>query len=165
MTEAHHRREAEIALGVKSRDQAEAERKNVTADRLAVTVTEFIERRAFSYWLRLIVENIGVLPDAVAAILQEHCPGFLEYAAAYARQHPGEQELLWLRFWEWKDEKLFEAAIAEGWRHVLGYDAMRDPRMDQIRAYWKRCRETWKFQSPQSLPDFENWRASALQMR
>jgi hypothetical protein len=165
MTEAHHRREAEIALGVKSRDQAEAERKNVTVDRLAVTVTEFIERRAFSYWLRLIVENIGVLPDAVAAILQEHCPGFLEYAAAYARQHPGEQELLWLRFWEWKDEKLFEAAIAEGWRHVLGYDAMRDPRMDQIRAYWKRCRETWKFQSPQSLPDFENWRASALQMR
>ena len=165
MTEAHHRREPEIALGVKSRDQAEAERKNVTVDRLAVTVTEFIERRAFSYWLRLIVENIGVLPDAVAAILQEHCPGFLEYAAAYARQHPGEQELLWLRFWEWTDEKLFEAAIAEGWRHVLGYDAMRDPRMDQIRAYWKRCRETWKFQSPQSLPDFENWRASALQMR
>jgi hypothetical protein len=165
MTEAHHRREAEIALGVKSRDQAEAERKNVTADRLAVTVTEFIERRAFSYWLRLIVENIGVLPDAVAAMLQERCPGFLEYAAAYARQHPGEQELLWLRFWEWTDEKLFEAAIAEGWRHVLGYDAMRDPRMGQIRTYWKGCRETWKSQSPQSLPDFESWRASALQIR
>jgi hypothetical protein len=165
MTEAHHRREAEIALGVKSRDQAEAERKNVTADRLAVTVTEFIEWRAFSYWLRLIVENLGFVPEAVTAILQQRCPGFLEYAAAYARQHPGEQELLWLRFWEWTDEKLFEAAIAEGWRHVLGYDAMRDPRMDQIRAYWKRCRETWKVQSPQSLPDFESWRASALQMR
>ena len=164
MTEAHHRREAEIALGVKSRDQAEAERKNVTADRLAVTVTEFIERRAFSYWLRLIVENIGVLPDAVAAMLQESCPGFLEYAAAYARQHPGEQEFLWLRFWEWTDEERFQAATAEGWRHVLGYDAMRDPRMDQIRAYWKGCRETWKFQS-QSFPDFESWRASALQMR
>jgi hypothetical protein len=162
MTEAHHRREAEIALGVKSRDQAEAERKNVTADRLAVTVTEFIERRAFSYWLRRIVENIGVLPDA---LLQERCPGFLEYAAAYARQHPGERELLWLRLWEWTDEKLFEAAIAEGWRHVLGYDAMRDPRMGQIRTYWKGCRETWKSQSPQSLPDFESWRASALQMR
>jgi hypothetical protein len=165
MAEAHHRREAEISLGAKSRDQAEAERKNVTVDRLAVTVNEFIEWRAFSYWLRLIVENLGFVPEAVATILQQRCPGFLEYASACAIEHPGEQELLWLRFWEWTDEKVFEAAIAEGWRHVLGYDAMRDPRMDRIRAYWKRCSATWKLDPPASVPSFESWRASALQIR
>jgi hypothetical protein len=132
---------------------------------LAVTVTEFIEWRAFSYWLRLIVETLGFVPEAVVVILQQRCPGFLEYAAAYAIEHSDEQELLWLRFWEWTDEKLFEAAIAEGWRHVLGYDAMRDPRMDQVRAYWKRCSETWKLESPASVPSFESWLASALQVR
>jgi hypothetical protein len=96
MIKAHHLREAEIALGAESREQAEAERKNVTADHLAVTVTKFIEWRAFSYWLRLIVDNVGFVPDEVADMLQERCPGFLEYAAAYARQHPNEQEFLWL---------------------------------------------------------------------
>lgn len=60
---------------------------------------------------------------------------------------------------------LFQAAIAEGWRHVLGYDATRDPRMEQLQAYWKQCRENWKFQPQASLPSFESWRASALEIR
>ena len=111
MNRADQLRETEIALGAESREQAEAERKNLTADHLAVTVTEFIEWRAFSYWLRLIVENVGFMPDTVAVILQERCPGFLEYAAAYARQHPNEQEFLWLRFLEWTDESCFKLLL------------------------------------------------------
>jgi hypothetical protein len=164
MNKSDHLREAEIALGAESHEQAEAERKNVTADHLAVTVTEFIEWRAFSYWLRLIVDNIGFVPDEAAEMLQDRCPGFLEYAAAYSRQHPKEQEFLWLRFLEWTDENIFQTPIAEGWRHVLGYDATRDPRMDQLRTYWKQCRETWKLQLPSPLPRFESWFASAFQI-
>lgn len=163
MNRADQLRETEIALGAESSEQAEAERKNLTADHLAVTVTEFIEWRAFSYWLRLIVENVGFIPDTVAVILRERCPGFLEYAEAYARQHPHEEEFLWLRLLEWTDDTLFRAAIVQGWRHVLGYDATRDPRMDQLRAFWKRCRESWKLQPPASFPSFESWRASAFQ--
>jgi hypothetical protein len=162
---ADNLRETEVVLGSESRDQAEIERKNVTAARLAATVTQFIEWRAFSYWLRLIVENIGFVPDTVAATLKERCPGFLEYAAAYARQHPNEREFLWLRFLEWTDDTLFQAAIAEGWRHVLGHDATRDPRMDQLRAYWRQCRESWKREPPACLPTFESWRSSAVQIR
>ena len=165
MNKADRLRETEIALGAESRAQAEVERKIVGAERLAATVTEFIEWRAFSYWLRLIVEIMGFVPDTVAAILKERCPGFLEYAAAYARQHPNEQEFLWLRFLEWTDDKLFQAAIAEGWRHVLGHDATRDPRMDQLRAYWRQCRESCKRQFPAPLPSFESWRSAVLQIR
>jgi hypothetical protein len=164
MNKADYLRETEIALGAESREEAETERKNVTSAHLAASVTEFIEWRAFSYWLRLIVENVGFVSDVVAAILQERCPGFLVYTATYARQRPNEQEFLWLRFLEWTDDTVFQAAIAEGWRHVLGYDATRDPRMDQLRAYWKQCRESWKFQHPASLPSFEAWRASAFQI-
>lgn len=163
MNRADHLHETEIALGAESREKAEAERKNVNADHLAATVTEFIEWRAFSYWLRLIVEKIGFVPHAVETILQERCPGFLEYSAAYAREHASEEEFLWLRFLEWTDDTRFHAAIIEGWRHVLGYDAMRDPRMDQLRAFWRRCRESWEHPAPASFPNYESWRASAFQ--
>lgn len=74
--------------------------------------------------------------------LQERCPGFLEYAAAYAKEHHGETEFLWLRFLEWTDERLFHVSIAEGWRHALGYYATRDrgPRAHaRRRPGWERA--------------------------
>jgi hypothetical protein len=85
-----------------------------------VLSAEFIEWRAFSYWLRLTVETQGSVTNPMIAVLRERCPGFLEYAQAYATQHPGEAEFLWLRFLEWTGEKLFHVPIAEGWRHAFG---------------------------------------------
>jgi len=158
-------RRAEDDLGRRSKRLAEDERGLVEPDRLAQTITEFIEWRAFSYWLRLTVETQGFVSGPTIAILQERCPGFLDYAAAYAKEHPGEPEFLWLRLLEWTDERLFHVSIAEGWRHALGYYATRDPRMDQFRAHWKQCRRAWKLQPPASLPSFETWRESALQHR
>lgn len=158
-------RAAEVELGKQSRKLAEDESRFVARNVLEESITEFVEWRAFSYWLRLCVETNGSVSDSLAAVLQERCPGFLEYAAAYARQHSDGQKLLWLRFLEWSDEKLFKTPIAEGWRHALGYYATRDPRMDQLRAHWKRCRRTWKLQPPASLPSFESWRVSAFQIR
>ena len=158
-------RKAEADLGRQSKQVAEDERELVAPDRLAQTITEFVEWRAFSYWLRLIVETEGFVSDPMTAILQERCPGFLEYAASYAAEHPREPAFLWLRFLEWTDEKLFQVPIAQGWRHALGYYATRDPRMDQLRAHWKQCRRAWKLQPPASFPSFEVWLESALQHR
>src|SRR2546426_9482406 len=98
-------RNAELDLGRQSKHLAEDERGLVAPDRLAQTITEFIEWRAFSYWLRLIVGAQALISDPMAAILQERCPGFLDYAAAYAKDHPREPTFLWLRFLEWTDEK------------------------------------------------------------
>ena len=158
-------RKAELNVARQSKQLAEDERGRVAPGRLAETITEFIEWRAFSYWLRLIVETKGFVSDPMTTILQERCQGFLEYAAAYAKGHPGEPEFLWLRFLEWSDERLFHDSIAEGWRHALGYYATRDPRMDQLRTHWKQCRRAWKLQPPSSFPSFEAWRESALQHR
>jgi hypothetical protein len=158
-------RNAEIDLGRRSRHLAEDERGLVAPDRLAQTIAEFIECRAFSYWLRLNVQTKGCASDPMIAILRERYPGFPEYAAAYAKEHSREPEFLWLRFLEWTDERLFHVSKAEGWRHALGYYATRDPRMDQIRAHWKRCRRAWKLQPPASFPSFEAWRECALQHR
>jgi hypothetical protein len=155
-------RTAEADLGRQSEQLAQDERGLVAPDRLAETITAFIECRAFSYWLRLTVEAQGFLSDPMIGILQKRCPGFLEYAAAYAKEHPREPEFLWLRFLEWTDEKVFQISMKEGWRHALGYYATRDPRMDQVRACWKQCRRVWKLQPPASLPSFEEWRESAF---
>ncbi len=165
MNRVANSRNAELDLGRRSKQLAEDERELVAPDRLAHTITEFVEWRAFSYWLRLIVETKGLVSDQMTAILQERCPGFLEYTAAYAVEHPREPAFLWLRFLEWTDEKRFRVPIDEGWRHALGYYATRDPRMDQLRAYWKQCRRAWKLQPPESLPSFETWREAALQHR
>ena len=156
---------AEADLGRQSKQLAQDECELVAPDRLAQTITEFVEWRAFSYWLRLIVETNGFVSDPMITTLQERCSGFLEYAAAYAKEHPREAEFLWLRLLEWTDERLFHVSIAEGWRHALGYYATRDPRMDHFRAYWKQCRRAWKLQAPASFPSFEEWRESALQHR
>ena len=158
-------RNAESDLARQSKQLAEDECELVRSDRLAQTITEFVEWRAFSYWLRLVVETTGFVSDSMSAILQERCPGFLGYAAAYAKEHPGEPVFLWLRFLEWADEKLFHVSIAEGWRHALGYYATRDLRMDQVRTYWKQCRRAWKLQPPESFPSFEVWREAALRHR
>jgi len=159
------KRAAEVELGNRSRKLAEDESKLVPRDVLDAMITEFVEWRALSYWLRLCVETNGSASDSLAAFLRERCPGFLEYAAAYARRHSSEQEFWWLCFLEWTDEKFFRTAIAEGWRHALGYYAARDPRMNQLRAHWKWCRQTWKLQPPASFPSYESWRASAFQIR
>ena len=83
-------RNAELDLGRRSKHLAEDERGLVAPDRLAQTITEFIEWRAFSYWPRLIVETQGFVSDPMTAILQERCSGFLEYAAAYSTK-PGQR--------------------------------------------------------------------------
>ena len=158
-------RKTELNMARQSQQLAEDERGLVQPDRLAKTITEFIEWRAFSYWLRLAVEIQEFLSDPMIAIRRERCPGFLEYAAAYAKEHPTEPKFVWLRFLEWTDEKLYHVPIAEGWRHALGYYATRDPRMDQLRAHWKQCRRAWKLQPPETFPSFEAWRESAFQHR
>lgn len=158
-------RKAELDVGRQSKQLAEDECQLVAPDRLAQTITDFVEWRAFSYWLRLAVETQGFVSDPISAILQERCSGFMDYAAAYAKEHPQEPESLRLRLLEWIDEKVFQAPIAEGWRHALGYYATRDPRMDQLRSYWKRCQQAWKLQPPASFPSFEIWREAAFQRR
>jgi hypothetical protein len=105
MKPASKNRTAEVALGRRSQKLAEDESRLVARDLLDEAITKFLEWRAFSYWLRLCVETDGTVSGSLAATLQDRCSGFLEYAAAYARQHPNEREFLWLRFLEWTDGK------------------------------------------------------------
>ena len=158
-------RKAEADLGRQSKQAAEDECELVAPDRLAQTITEFVEWRAFSYWLRLIVETQGFVSDPMIAILQERCPGFLDTRPRTPRSIRESPSSSGFAFLSGPTKELFHVSIAEGWRHALGYYATRDPRMDQLRAHWKQCRRAWKLQPPASFPSFEAWRESALQHR
>src|SRR5512132_597072 len=110
-----------MARGVRSRHHAEAEVKNVDSTRLAATITQFIEWRAFAYWIRLIVEAEGHISPEIQALLESRCPGFIGALTVYRESHHREREFVWLRLIEWIDDNVFDYARTEGWRHALGY--------------------------------------------
>lgn len=160
MTTSSKQHKAEIVLAERSKILAEHERQFVCAERLEGTIRDFIDWRAFSYWVRLVVDHDG-LGSHVITILTERCPAFLEYAAGYEKAHPEERPFLWLRLITWIDEHAFASPKAESWRHALGYYAARDPLMARIEKYWARCNEEWKIRKPDPLPPFEVWRRAA----
>ncbi|MCU1257383.1 MAG: hypothetical protein JWO80_268 [Bryobacterales bacterium] len=160
MTTSSKQRNAEIAVAERSKILAEHERQFVSAERLDGTIRDFIYWRAFSYWVRLAVDHDG-LGSQVIAILDERCPGFLEYMERYEKAHPEERPFLWLRLITWIDEHVFASPKAESWRHALGYYAARDPLMARLEKYWARCDEEWKIQKPEALPSFEIWHRAA----
>jgi hypothetical protein len=155
-------REAEAVLGVRSQRLAEAQLKHVDAERLAQTITDYIEWRAFAYWVRLVVETEGCISAEMRGILEHRCPGFLESAEDYWRSHPKEREFLWLRLISWIDDEIFSFAKAEGWPHALGYFAARDPRLDRVRAYWLLCDEERTRNRMSRWADLAAWRQAAL---
>lgn len=159
MTTRH--REAEIALGARSRHRAEAELKLVDPTRFGAAVTEFIEWRTFAYWFRLVVEMEGGVSTKMQTILDERCPGFIAALNTHRQSHPGEPEFLWLRLIEWVDSNVFGSANTEGWRHALGFYAARDPRLDRIREHWLECDDAWKRNPPAELPSLNDWRQAA----
>jgi hypothetical protein len=166
-------REAEAALGEKSRRLAEAQLKNVDAGRLAQTITDYIEWRTFAYWVRLVVETDGSISSEIRDILEQRCPGFLKSAEDYRRAHPQEREFLWLRLISWIDDEVFSFAKAEGWQHALGYFAARDPRLDRVRAYWSLCDDNRTRNRAGRLTNgrvffaasnFDEWQRAALEL-
>ena len=155
------RREAEIALGARSRHKAEAERKLVDSARFGAAITEFIEWRTFAYWVRLVVEIEGGISTKMQSLLDERCPGFIADLNVYRGSHRDEREFVWLRLVEWIDHSIFESANAEGWRHALGFYAARDPRLDRVREYWLQCDDVRKRQALGELPSLDDWRKAA----
>lgn len=159
MTTRH--REAETALGARSRHKAEAELKLVDPARFSAAMTEFIEWRTFAYWVRLVVEIEGGISTKIQALLDKRCPGFITALIVHRESHPTEREFVFLQLIEWIDNNIFETANTEGWRHALGFYAARDPRLGRVREYWLQCDDAWKRQSPAELPSLDDWRQAA----
>jgi hypothetical protein len=99
--------QAEAALARKSKKLAESQLRLTNPERLAATISDYIEWRAFAFWARLIVEIEGGVSVDMKALLDDRCQGFLAEAEAYRRSHPREREFLWLRLISWLDRETF----------------------------------------------------------
>src|SRR5215475_9974600 len=86
--------QAEVALARKSKKLAESQLRFTTPTRLAAAITDYIEWRAFAFWVRLIVDNEAGVSQDMKALLDKRCRGFLDDVEPYRRAHPREREFL-----------------------------------------------------------------------
>jgi len=161
MKHSVHIRTAERRIERRSQTLAEREAQLVAPERMAQTISEYVEWRAFSYWARLIVDIEGHVSETLRSLLDTKCPGFLAYASSYRQRHPGQREFFWLRLIEWIDNEVFRFVAEEGWAHALGFYAARDSDLDRVRKYWAECDDSWKTAPPLAMPAYEDWRRIA----
>ena len=102
----------------------------------------------------------GRIPDWLAEILDERCPGFLqteiELTPKAAKSRP-----LPIRLEDWIDEHIFGFAKQEGWFNAIAFYAIREPRYQRAEVCWSECVERWKKAKPTQYPSFDEWKDAA----
>ena len=122
---------------------------------------EYLDWEAFSLWVRAIVQAEGRVPSSICRILEERCPGFLEYEKQCRKAHPEQASPLPLLLLEWIHDRVFAHAKQEGWLDALTFFAIRDPYSQCMWSYWEHCEDEWKLKRPSHYPTFEEWRSAA----
>jgi len=145
-----------------ARQRADEQARRVPWQRLEESRNHYIAWQEVSFWVRSILEVEDLVPDWLAEILRERCPGFLE-AEAPAPAKGVNPRPLSLRLEDWIDDHFFNYAKIEGWFHAITYYAVRDPRYRRAEACWTECVEKWKKTKPSQYPTVDEWRIMAAQ--
>jgi hypothetical protein len=140
-----------------AKERAEREKDRITASRLSQAIEDYTTWQGFALWVRAIEEVEGKIPEHVAEVLRNRCPGFLDYEQEYRETHPHEPPFRWMRLIEWVHRNVFRYAQDEGWFHALGFYAFREARLKRIVDYWRHCETEWKMHRPAGYPPFEEW--------
>jgi hypothetical protein len=152
---------AERRVQALARRRATRQLLRVPWDRFSKAQQEYLDWEDFSLWVRAIVESEGRVPAQVSRILQERCPGFLEYETKYRERHPKRASALPLLLLEWIHDRVFAKAKEEGWLDALIFFSVRDPHSRCTWAYWEHCEDEWKRKRPTRYPSFDEWRLAA----
>jgi len=126
--------------------------KLVAPERLAESVSRYIEWEAFAYWVRPGLEVGSPLPREVAGELRRRCPGFLEI-------QPDARD--WQGLISWIADQNFNDAKSEGWFDAILLVAHGHPRSIRTMEYADHCEEAWGSRLPDPYPSFKEWRGSA----
>ena len=145
-----------------ARERADDEARRIPWQRLYDARNQYIDWQEFNLWARAILEVEEGIPDWLAEILNDRCPGFLqaekELTPKAAKNRP-----LPLRLEDWIDQHVFDFAKKEGWFSAITYYAIRDPRYQRAEVCWSECVERWKTAKPIRYPSFDEWKAAAAQ--
>ena len=143
-----------------ARERADDQARRIPWQRLYDARNQYIDWQEFNLWARSILEVEGRIPDWLAEILNERCPGFVrteeELTPKAAKNRP-----LPLRLEDWIDERVFDFANKEGWFNAITYYAIRDPRYQRAEVCWSECVERWKKAKPLRYPSLEEWKSTA----
>ncbi len=145
-----------------ARERADSQARRIPWRRLYDARNQYIDWQEFYLWARSIVEVEEGVPDWLGGILNDRCPGFLQWEQALTARAASARPLA-LRLEDWIDEHIFGFAKEEGWFNAITYYAVRDPRYQRAEVCWSECVESWKRVKPIRYPSFEDWKVMAAQ--
>ena len=143
-----------------ARQRADDEARRIPWQRLLDTQNQYIDWQEFYLWVRSILEIADGIPDWLAEILNDRCPGFLETEKVLPPTAAKTRPLV-LRLEDWIEEHVFGFAKQEGYFFAISYYAIRDPRYQRAEVCWSECVDRWSKVRPVRYPSFEEWTALA----
>jgi hypothetical protein len=143
-----------------ARERADAQARHILWPRLLDTRNQYLDWQEFHLWARSIIEVEKSIPDWLAELLRQRCPGFVEDLARPGSKAP-EARPDYLRLEDWIDENIFGFTKREGWFNAISFYALRELRYQRAQAYWSECVERWKKAKPVQYPSFEEWKLTA----
>jgi hypothetical protein len=153
-------RDSTVGLQRLARERADEQARRIPWQRLYEVRNQYLDWQEFYLWARSIFETEKRIPDGLADILQERCPGFLEAEKALSPKALKARPLA-LRLEDWIDDHVFGFAKLEGWFSAITYYAIREPRYQRAEVCWSECVEKWRKAKPLQYPPFEEWKGMA----
>ncbi|MFZ0912709.1 MAG: hypothetical protein WBQ76_12830 [Candidatus Korobacteraceae bacterium] len=161
-TKNYTRRNSAAQLQRAARERADDQARRIPWQRLYDARNQYIDWQEFTLWARSILEVEEGIPDWLAKILNDRCPGFVqteeELTPKATRNRP-----LPLRLEDWIDDHIFGFAKQEGWFNAVTFYAIREPRYQRAEVCCSECTEKWKKAKPILYPSFEEWKGMAAQ--
>jgi hypothetical protein len=161
-TKNYPKRNSTAQLQRIARERADDEARRIPWQRLFDARNQYIDWQEFYLWVRSILEVEGSVPDWLAEILNDRCPGFLRTEKDLRAKAPKNRPLL-IHLEDWIDEHIFGFAKQEGWFSAITYYAIRDPRYQRAEVCWSECVARWENTKPIQYPLFEEWKDAAAQ--
>ena len=146
-------------LGRVARERAENEARHIPWQRLLEARNQYIDWHEFYFWVRSIVESEDRIPEWLAEILNERCPGFI--ASEKECPHAAQDKPLPLRFEDWIDNHVFGFTKQEGWFNAISFYAVREPRYQRAEVFWSESVKQWGVAKPSQYPSFDEWKDRA----
>ena len=110
-----------------ARERADDEARRIPWQRLYDARNQYIDWQEFTLWARSILEVEEGIPDWLAKVLNDRCPGFLQTEKGLTPKTTKNRPLP-LRLEDWIDDHVFGFAKREGWFNAITFYAIRATR-------------------------------------
>jgi hypothetical protein len=141
-------------------EKADEQARRIPLQKLLDARDRRIEWGEFLLWVRSILEVEDQVPQWLAAIVNQRCPGFLA-TETQAVENRRQRTLRCLRLGTWIDEHIFQPWESESWGFAAAYYSKRTSRYLRSNAYWYECVARWTQTKPIRYPSFEEWKRDA----